>query len=109
MEEVKGLMVQMFEKLCFLENTIQISSAVNYASNASIGDILVAGGWDSYNNKLKSVERFSWKKNFWKRVSSMNVGRKGATSFVYENQIFIAGGCDSPVIEVLTGALGRTV
>ena len=43
-EQIKGLMVQMFEKLRFLENTIQISSAVNYASNPFIEDILVAGG-----------------------------------------------------------------
>ncbi|CAB4033087.1 galactose oxidase [Paramuricea clavata] len=91
----------MFEKLCFLENTIQFPSAVNHASNASMEDILVAGGWDSDGNALKSVERFSWKKNVWERVSSMKVGRKGATSFVYENQVFVAGGCDSRVIEVL--------
>jgi hypothetical protein len=101
MEEMKELMVQMFEKLRFLENTVQISSAINYASNVLIEDILVAGGWDSDRNRLKSVERFSWKNNVWERVSSMNVGRKGATSFVYENQVFVAGGCDSRVIEVL--------
>jgi N-acetylneuraminic acid mutarotase len=100
-EGIKALMVQMFEKLRFLENTIQISSAINYASNVLIEDILVAGGWDSDGNPLKSVERFSWKNNMWERVSSMNVGRKGATSFVYENQVFLAGGCDSRVIEVL--------
>jgi hypothetical protein len=101
MEEMKELMVQMFEKLRFLENTVQISSAINYASNVLIEDILVAGGWDSDRNRLKSVERFSWKNNVWERVSSMNVGRKGATSFVYENHVFVAGGCDSRVIEVL--------
>jgi hypothetical protein len=103
-EDVKALievlMVQMFEKLRFLENTIQISSAINHASNL-MEDILVAGGWDRDEHDLKSVERFSWKKNVWERVSSMNVGRKGATSFVYENQLFVAGGCDSHVIEVL--------
>ena len=33
-------------------------------------------------------------------VSSMNVGRV-ATSFVYENQVFVIGGCNSPIIEVL--------
>ena len=100
-EDLKRLMMQMFEKLRFLENTIQISSAVNYASNAFMEDILVAGGWDTYGNELNSVERFSWKKNVWERVSSMNVGRMGAASFVYENQIFVVGGCDSPVIEKL--------
>ncbi|CAB4040163.1 E3 ubiquitin- ligase PDZRN3 [Paramuricea clavata] len=95
-EDVKALM----EKLSFLENTIQISSAINHASNALMEDILVAGGWDSDGNVLKSVERFSWKKNVWERVSSMNVGRKGATSFIRGNQVFIVGGCCG-VIEVL--------
>ena len=50
---------------------------------------------------LKSVERFSWKNNVWERVASMSVRRVGATSFVYENQLFVTGGCDSRVIEVL--------
>jgi hypothetical protein len=100
-DQVKALMVQMFEKLRLVENAIQMLSAVNYATNALMEDILVAGGWDSDGNPLKSVERFSWKNNVWERVSSMNVGRKGATSFVYENQVFVAGGCDSDVIEVL--------
>ena len=101
LHEVKGLILQMFEKLRFLENTIQISSAVNYATNAFMEDILVAGGLDSDDNKLKSVEIFSWKTNVWERVSSMNVGRRGVTSFVYKNQIFVAGGCHDLVIEVL--------
>ena len=99
-EEVKRLMVQMFDKLRFLENTIQISSSVNYATTSLLEDILVAGGSDTYGNHLKSAETFSWKKNAWKRVCSMNVGRVGATSFVYENQVFVAGGCDGPMIEV---------
>ena len=100
-EDLKGLMMQMFEKLRFLENTIQISSAVNYTSNTFMEDILVAGGWDSDGNYLKSVERFSLKKNVWERVSSMNVGRIAATSFAYENQVFVLGGCFTCWIEVL--------
>ena len=100
-DKVKGLMVQMFEKLRFLENAIQTSSAVNYASNTFVDDILVVGGYDSRGKHLNSVQKFSLKKNVWKRLSSMNVCRVGATSFVYENQVFVAGGCDSPVVEVL--------
>jgi hypothetical protein len=75
-QDVKALMIQMFEKLRFLENTVQMSSAINYASNVLIEDILVAGGWDNVDdgNDLKSVERFSWKKNVWERVASMNIG-----------------------------------
>ena len=101
MKDLKRLMMQMFEKLRFLENTIQISSAVNYASTLSMEFILVAGGTDNSRKYLKSVGRFSWKKNVWERVSTMNVGRIGATSFVHENQVFVTGGCNSPVIEVL--------
>ncbi len=100
-DQVKGLMIQMFEKIRFLENTIQMSSALNQTSNALMEDILVAGGWGKDGNALKSVERFSWKSNVWERMSSMNIGRIGATSFVHDNQVFVAGGCDSDVIEVL--------
>ena len=100
-DEVKGFIVQMFDKLRFLENTIQISSAINHASNAFLEDIFLAGGKNSDDEKLNSVERFSWKKNVWERLSSMNVSRIGATSFVYDNQVFVAGGCSSPVVEVL--------
>jgi hypothetical protein len=100
-DDVKALMVQIFEKLRFLENTIQISSAINHAWNALMEDILVAGGLDSDDNVLKSVEKFSWKNNVWEKVSSMSVGRRGATSYVYENQLFVAGGCASHVIDVL--------
>ena len=72
----------MYEKLRFLENAIQISSAVNYASSAYVKDILVAGGKDDDDNSLKFVERFSLKKNVWERMTSMNVGRIGAAIFV---------------------------
>ena len=82
MKDLKRLMMQMFEKLRFLENTIQISSVVNYASNLLMEFIVVAGGTDNGRKYLTSVERFSWKKNIWERVSSMNVARAGATSFV---------------------------
>ena len=92
---MKALMVQMFEKLQFLENTIV------HTSNTLTEDILVAGGWDVDDNYLKSVERFSWKTGAWEKVCSMSVGRKGATSFVYENQLFFLGGCKSRVIEVI--------
>ena len=98
---VRRLTAQMFHKLCFLENAIQTSPAVNYASSTFVEDILVVGGFDIQRKRLKSVERFSFKKNVWDRVSSINVTRVGATSFVYENQVFVAGGYDSPLVDVL--------
>ena len=100
-DQLKAMMFQVFEKLTFLENTIQISSAINHASNTSMEDILVAGGKDRIGKHLKSVERFSWKSNVWDIVPPMDNGRAGAISFVYENQLFVAGGCDSDVIEVM--------
>ena len=100
-DHVQMLLVKMYQKLESLESTVQISSAINHTSNASKRDILVAGGFDESGNKLNSVERFSWKNNSWKRLSSLNIARKGATSFLYENQVFVAGGFDSCVIEVL--------
>ena len=101
-DQIKELMVQMFEKLSLLENTIQISSAISHASNATLKiAIIIAGGYDSRAKPTKSVERFSWKSNVWERMSSMHVGRIGAISFVHENQLFVAGGCDNDVIEVL--------
>ena len=98
-DEVKGFTVQIFEQLRFHANTVQISTGMNHESLKE--DILVAGGLDSRGIYLKSVEKFSCKKNVWEKAPSMNVSRKGATSFVYENQVFVAGGCDSPVVEVL--------
>ena len=35
-DEVRRLTVQMFHKLCFLENAIQTSPAINYASNTFV-------------------------------------------------------------------------
>ena len=66
-----------------------------------MADILIAGGWDKDGNIVKSVERFSWEKNVRERVIPMNFCRKGATSFVYESQLFVAGGCDHHLIDVL--------
>ena len=100
-DQVKKLLIQTFEKLHFLENTIQVSAAVNHGFDTFMADILVVGGKDKDNRYLKSVEKFSWKKNVWERVSSMNIGRIEATSFVYENQVFVIGGSDSPIVEVL--------
>ena len=100
-EQLKAMMIQMFGKLSSLENTIQISSAINRASNALLGEIVIAGGYNSQGNVLNSVEQFSWRNNFWKQLPSMTLRRIGATSFVYENQLYVAGGCDSEIIEVL--------
>ena len=103
LEQLKAMIVQMFQKFNPLEKTSPTTSGTSRASTL-MEDILVAGGWDldtDNDRALKSVERFSWK-NEWKRVSSMKFSRAGATSFVYENRVFVAGGSsNSKIIEVL--------
>ena len=58
--------------------------------NAPSGDrenIIVAGG--SVND---SVEMFNWRQRTWSPLQSMPKKRWGATSFVHNNQIVVAGG-----------------
>ena len=50
-----------------------------------------------------SVEKFSWKERAWAQLPSMKERRSEASSFVYKNQIFVAGGCTGS-----TGSSGRT-
>ena len=57
-------------------------------------NIIVAGG--AYND---SVEMFNWRQRTWSPLQSMPQQRWGATSFVYNNQVVIAGGrwCDDMI------------
>ena len=42
--KIKTLVVQIFEKVHFIENGIQISPTISYVSNSTVEDILIAGG-----------------------------------------------------------------
>ena len=55
-------------------------------------DIIIAGGYDSKGIICSSVEAFSWNKGTWAQLTPMKEPRLEATSFVYENQIIVAGG-----------------
>ena len=56
-------------------------------------NIIVAGG--SGND---SVEMFNWRQRTWSPLQSMSKKRSAATSFVYNNQVVIAGGwCDDMI------------
>lgn len=55
------------------------------------GDIVVAGGRDGLS-RLNSVETFSWAKRIWTPLEPMKQKRSVASSFVYENEVFVAGG-----------------
>ena len=50
-------------------------------------NIIVAGGYGH-----DSVEMFNWRQRTWSPLQSMPKQRRGATSFVYNDQVVIAGG-----------------
>ena len=77
--EIKDILVKMEGKI--EENTRKVR-------NTPSGDrenIIVAGPGDS-------VEMFNWRQRTWSPLQSMPKQREGATSFVYNNHVTIAGG-----------------
>ena len=92
-DQMKNVLVKMEDKK--EENARRVS-------NAPSGDrenIIVAGGWKNH-----SVEMFNWRQRTWSPLQSMPKMRWGATSFVYNNQVVIAGGnCDDYVVDDMIG------
>ena len=79
--EMKDVLVKMEDKI--EENTRKVR-------NTPSGDrenIIVAGGFGT-----DSVEMFNWRQRTWSPLQSMPKKRHGATSFVYNNHVTIAGG-----------------
>ena len=60
-------------------------------------DILIAGGYGGRTG----TEIFSWEKNGWFEVLAMNERHDGASSFIYKDQLFVAGGVGSETIETV--------
>ena len=96
--EVKGLktvLVEAFDQMkgVLIKMEDNIKENARKVRNAPSGDrenIIVAGGF-----KHDSVEMFNWRQRTWSPLQSMPKNRYGATSFVYNNQVTIAGGyCD---------------
>ena len=99
-DEVKVMMVQVLEKLNMLEQHNKVSSPTAGILDTPKEDILVAGGY--YNDSAaKSTEVFSWEKNGWFKVSEMNEKHWWASSFIYNDQLFVVGGWGSKTIETL--------
>ena len=94
--EVKGLKTavveafdQMKDVLVKMENKKEENARkVRNASSSERENIIVAGGIGK-----DSVEMFNWRERTWSPLQSMPKMRRGATSFVYNNQVVIAGGC----------------
>ena len=98
--EVKGLKTAFVESFDQMKDVLvkmeeNIKEDARKVRNAPRGDkenIIVAGG---YGND--SVEMFNWRQRTWSPLQSMPKKRYGATSFVQNNQVIIAGGdCDGP-------------
>ena len=93
--EVKGLKTAFVESFDQMKDVLvkmeeNIKENARKERNAPGGDrenIIVAGG--SGNN---SVEMFNWRERTWSPLQSMPKTRWGATSFVHNNQVVIAGG-----------------
>ena len=93
--EVKGLKTALIEAFDEMKDVLvkmdsKIEENARKVRNAPSGDrenIIVAGGF--FND---SVEMFNWRQRTWSPLQSMPKTRWGATSFVYNNQVIIAGG-----------------
>ena len=96
-DEVKVMLSQVLEKLNMLEHLNKLPSPTEGMLNTPREDILIAGG---YSDRT-SAEIFSWEKNGWFEVSPMNENHAGASSFIYKDQLFVAGGNRSKTIETL--------
>ena len=96
-DEVKVMMSQVLEKLNMLEHLNKLPSPTEGMLNTPREDILIAGGWGDKTG----TEIFSWEKNCWFEVSAMNEGHVQASSFIYKDQLCVAGGVNSKTIETL--------
>ena len=79
--EMKDVLVKMEDKM---------EANTRKARNTPSGDrenIILAGGLGT-----NSVEMFNWRQRTWSPLQSMPKQRYGATSFVYNNHVTIAGG-----------------
>ncbi len=100
-DEVKVMMIQMLEKFNMLELMNKLPSPTEGMLNTPREDILIAGGNGPAKKTNKSTEIYSWEKNGWFEVSQMNKEHNGASSFIYNDQVFVVGGARCKAIETL--------
>ena len=103
-KELKTALVEAFDQIkdVLIKMEDNIKENARKVRNAPSGDrenIIVAGG-----DENNSVEMFNWRQRTWSPMQSMPKKRWGATSFVYNNQVVIAGGyCDGYVVDDMIG------
>ena len=95
-DEVKVMMSQMLEKFCTVKLMMKkLPSPTEDMLNTPRENILIASGF-AWN----SAEIFSWEMNGWYEVAVMNQEHSGASSFIYNDQLFVVGG-DKMTIETI--------
>ena len=96
--QIKGLKTALVESFNEMKDALvkmddNIKANARKVRSASRGDrknVIIAGGVEN-----DSVEMFNWRQRTWSPLQSMAKKRQAATSFVYNNQVVIAGGyCD---------------
>ena len=98
-DKVTVMMSQMVEKLNLLELLNNRPSAPML--NTLREDILIAGGYENFSETGKGTGIYSWEKNGWFEVAQMNKEHIRASSFIYNNLLFVVGGVDSKTLETL--------
>ena len=99
-KELKTALVETFDQMkdVLVKMDGKIDEIARKVRNAPSGDrenIIVAGG--AWND---SVEMFNWSQRTWSQLQSIPKNRHGATSFVYNNQVVIAGGSCGDMIRM---------
>ncbi len=87
-DELKDVLVKMEDK------TEKPARKVRNASSGDRENIIVAGGFQE-----DTVEMFNWRQRTWSPLQSMPKQCWGATSFVYNNHLTIAGGFCSNLVD----------
>ena len=98
-DEVKVMMSQVLEKLNMLKQLNKLPSPTEGMLKIPREDILIAGASDIFYET--SVEIYSWEKNGWFEMLPINEGHCGASSFTYNDQLFVVGGEENKTIETL--------
>ncbi|XP_046843153.1 ring canal kelch homolog [Xenia sp. Carnegie-2017] len=87
MKKMKTMMFELLDKMTINEHFAPIfTSPSELDMDLLRSDILVAGG------DIKSVEIFSWKEKKWLKIASMEKKHWSASSFIYNNNLFVVGG-----------------
>ncbi|XP_046842166.1 TNF receptor-associated factor 3-like isoform X2 [Xenia sp. Carnegie-2017] len=100
MKEIKTVIFQMLEKMNINEPHVQtLTSPVEMVMNSVKGDIFIAGSYS--RDSSKSVEIFLWMEEKWFEIASMENEHCAASSFVYNDNLFVVGGFRCKSMETL--------